>query len=418
MVKKLTFIDLFAGAGGLSEGFIRAGYEPIAHVEMDEAACYTLKTRAAYHYLKENNRLPIYYDYLKGKISRKEFYEIVPEEILNSVINQPISDQTNKSIFEKIDALRKNKEVDIIIGGPPCQAYSYIGRAALKPKVDDKDERTTLYIQYGRFLNKYKPKLFVFENVPGIKTAGNGKYYRNLRKYFKKIGYELDDRLINSYEFGVVQKRERLIIIGWREGIDFSYPDFEPKPFSCTRDTIFSDLPAIKPGHTERLSFYSNQSNPYLTETEIRNGVDFVTQHITRPHNKKDLKIYKLAIAKLEKEGKRLKNNEIPEEDRTQKNTTDFLDRFKVVDVIPHTMIAHISKDGHHFIHNDPKQLRSISIREAARIQSFPDDFFFEGIKENQNRTAAFKQIGNAVPPIMATKIASIIFNRLHEYNK
>ena len=106
------------------------------------------------------------------------------------------------------------------------------------------------------------------------------------------------------------------------------------------------------------------------------------------------------------KSGERLKNNRIPVEIRTQKNITDFLDRFKVVDKVPHTMIAHIAKDGHHFIHPDIRQLRSISVREAARIQSFPDDYYFESTKESQPRTAAFKQIGNAVPPLLAYQIA------------
>jgi DNA (cytosine-5)-methyltransferase 1 len=109
----------------------------------------------------------------------------------------------------------------------------------------------------------------------------------------------------------------------------------------------------------------------------------------------------------------RLKNNEIPEKMRTQRNMTDFLDRFKVVDVKPHTMIAHIAKDGHHFIHPDISQLRSISVREAARIQSFPDDYYFEGTDERPSRTDAFKQIGNAVPPLLAEKIAEAIKGRL-----
>lgn len=160
----MNYIDLFAGAGGLSEGFIRAGFNPIAHVEYDRAACYTLKTRAAFHYLKKQKKENIYYSYLKGDISRTELYSSVPSEIINSVINAKIGKE-NDSIFEKIRPNLKKTKVDLIIGGPPCQAYSYIGRAALKHKTED--ERTTLYIQYGRFLKKYKPKVFVFENVQG-----------------------------------------------------------------------------------------------------------------------------------------------------------------------------------------------------------------------------------------------------------
>src|SRR5690606_33269023 len=192
----------------------------------------------------------------------------------------------------------------------------------------------------------------------------------------------------------------RVIIIGWKKELDFSYPDIPVVSSRHYRDTIFSDLPPVKPGEIKRVHKYFKDTNDYLLNNAIRNGVDFVTQHITRPHNKRDLNIYKLAIDFLE-QGERLKNDQIPDKMRTQKNTSDFLDRFKVVGKEPHTMIAHIAKDGHHFIHPDKKQLRSISVREAARIQSFSDDYYFEGIKESQPRTAAFRQIGNAVPPLM-----------------
>ncbi len=401
-----NFIDLFAGAGGLSEGFIQAGFNPIAHVEVEKAACYTLTTRIAYHYLKQAGKYEIYASYLKGEITRKKLYSYIPDDLQKSVINLPIGDENNKEIQNQISSCLNGKNVDLIIGGPPCQAYSVVGRAPLKHKKDD--ERTKLYIQYGRYLKKYKPKMFVFENVPGILSAAKGQYFKNLKRYYKRLGYELDARLLNAYDYGVVQNRQRVIIIGWRKELNFSYPEIQQKDNKYYRDVIFSDLPAIKPGETKRIQKYSREINDYLNQKAIRNGLEFVTQHITRPHNKKDLDIYKLAINELEK-GERLKNNQIPEPMRTQKNTTDFLDRFKVVGEEPHTMIAHIAKDGHHFIHPDKKQLRSISVREAARIQSFPDDYYFEGIKENQPRTAAYRQIGNAVPPLMAKAISEKI---------
>jgi DNA (cytosine-5)-methyltransferase 1 len=410
-MNNFKYIDLFAGAGGLSEGFIRAGFKPIAHVESSQPACFTLKTRVAFHYLKKEKKESIYYSYLKGEINRKEFYSKIPSEILDSVINGKIG-KDNHRIFKEIDSLLKEEPVDLIIGGPPCQAYSYIGRAALKHK--KQDERNTLYIHYGRFLKKYKPKLFVFENVPGLLTAGEGIYFKNLKKYYKRVGYEIEAKSLNAYDYNVVQHRERLIIIGWKKDIGLSYPKIKSDTEKYYRDDIFVDLPAIRPGENKRFHLYSENLNQYLRKTEIRNGVDFVTQHITRPHNSKDLEIYKLAIQKL-KEGVRLKNNQIPKEMRTQKNVEDFLDRFKVVGEQPHAMIAHIAKDGHHFIHPDKKQLRSISVREAARIQSFPDDYYFEGIKEDQPRTAAFRQIGNAVPPLLAEKIANSILKELHK---
>ena len=405
MSEKLTYIDLFAGAGGLSEGFVRAGFTPVAHVEYDKAACYTLRTRVAFHFLRETENLNIYYEYLKGEKNREKLYSFIPENILNSVINAEIGKE-NEKIFHSIDTLLGKESVDLIIGGPPCQAYSIVGRAPLKHKKDD--ERTRLYIQYGRFLKKYNPKMFVFENVPGILSAADGQYYKNLQSYYKRLGYNVEAKLLNSYNYGVVQHRQRVIIIGWKKELNFSYPDIPAINNKHYRDTIFSDLPPIKAGENKKTHKYYKETNDYLSNNAIRNGIDFVSQHISRPHNERDLMIYKLAIDYLE-QGERLKNDKIPAEMRTQKNVSDFLDRFKVVGKEPHTMIAHIAKDGHHFIHPDKKQLRSISVREAARIQSFPDDYYFEGIKEDQPRTAAFRQIGNAVPPLMAEKIAEQI---------
>ena len=404
--KSLTFIDLFAGAGGLAEGFMRAGFKPLAFVEKDINSCLTLKTRLAYHYLKSNDKIDIYKDYLKKSITRDELYKKIPDEILKSVINKEISSRTVKSIFKKIDKLENTGPIDIIIGGPPCQAYSLSGRAArkkIKVKKNKRDHRNYLYKYYGRFLEKYNPKLFLFENVPGLYTANSGKYYERMKDYFGSLGYNVKDSISDAAEFGVLQRRERIIVIGWKKDINLEYPEFDKKECEWTVRDLFNDLPKLKAGESKEIVNYACESNEYLNNYEIRNGFDFTTWHITRPHNGKDLTIYKLAIEKLENEGKRLKNSEIPEEIRTQKNITSFLDRFKVVNPnsISHTMIAHIAKDGHHFIHPDINQLRFISVREAARIQSFPDDYFFEG-----SRTSAFTQIGNAVPPIMAMQIA------------
>ena len=400
-----NYIDLFAGAGGLSEGFIRQGFSPIAHVECDKASCFTLKTRTAFHRLLNEDKIRLYHSYIKGEISRTQLYSLVPQSLLNSIINAEIGQENNR-IFDTIDSSLNGKSVDLIIGGPPCQAYSRTGRPALKNKTND--ERKTLYIQYGRFLKKYEPKLFIFENVPGILSASEGKYFKNLKKYYKRLGYQVEARLLAAHNYGVIQNRKRVVIIGWQKELGLSYPEINIFSEKYFRDDLFYDLPSIKPGENNRYHYYSKPVNEYLKKAFIRNAVNFVSQHIARPHNEKDLNIYKLAIQKL-MEGERLKNDKIPEEMRTQKNVTDFLDRFKVVDNKPHTMIAHIAKDGHHYIHPDIRQLRSISVREAARIQSFPDDYYFEGVKEGHPRTAAFRQIGNAVPPLMAERIAEKI---------
>ena len=409
-MSELTFIDLFSGAGGLSEGFIQNGYKAIAHVEMDKSACQTLETRLIYHKLKNVNNLTEYYEYIQGKNDRKTFVEKYgAQELSNSVINSAIGGKNNDEIFEKIDTLLGDNNVDLVVGGPPCQAYSLVGRSRDKDNMEN-DPRNFLYKEYAKFLKRYNPKVFVFENVMGLITANKGAYFKNMKAYFKRIGYELDFDILNSSEYGVLQKRKRIILIGWQKGSKFSYPEFEKVENNFTVKDILSDLKKLNPGHETNVTKYAKPINEYLEKYELRNGVDFVTQHITRNHNERDLKIYKIAISKLLKNGERLKYPDLPSELKTHKNEKAFVDRFKVVnpDDHSHTMVAHISKDGHHYIYPSLKQIRSLSVREAARIQSFPDDFYFEG-----GRTAAFRQIGNAVPPLMGKEIAKQIKKQL-----
>jgi DNA (cytosine-5)-methyltransferase 1 len=403
--KKLRFIDLFAGAGGLSEGFIRAGFKPIAHVEMNKDACDTLKTRTAFHYLKENNGIKIYYNYLKGKISRQELWDNIPTNLIESVINKEISTETLPIIFDKIDVELGNNEVDLVIGGPPCQAYSVAGRA--RKNMQD-DPRNHLYLHYVEFLKRYNPKMFVFENVPGILSASNGIYLDKIFEAVKEAGYELEKSVLNAKNFGVLQDRKRVIIIGWKKELGLKYPHFEAKEnnFEVLKH-LFSDLPKIKSGQgTWNVSKYAKKTNSYLESTGIRNGIDFTTQHISRFNNENDLKIYEIAVEKWTKEGKRLNYAELPPHLIKHNNVSTFTNRFQVVNHkgLAHTVVAHICADGHYYIHPDIEQNRSITVREAARIQSFPDDYFFES-----SRTTAFKQIGNAVPVLMAEGIAKKI---------
>ena len=404
----LTFIDLFAGAGGLSEGFVREGFKPIAHVEIDKHACDTLQTRIAYHFLKTNKQKNSYDLYLMGKISRDSLLRKVPDVLFDSVINTEISKTNLDSIFSKIDSINNSGSVDLVIGGPPCQAYSIIGRAR-DPQNMEHDKRNFLYEQYVAFLNKYQPKVFVFENVPGILSAKNGEHFANIKKSINKAGYTVDYKILDAKDFGVLQSRKRVILIGWLTGLSLNYPNFKPinNQWKVLND-LFYDLPSLKPGEIPKISYYTNPINDYLRKSKIRNGNDFTVQHEARPHNSRDLEIYKIAIEKWKNERKRLNYAELPDRLKTHKNQTSFLNRFQVVDPdgYSHTVVAHISCDGHYYIYPDfdLKQIRSISVREAARIQSFPDDYFFEG-----GRTAAYKQIGNAVPPLMASEIAKKI---------
>ena len=409
-----NFIDLFAGAGGLSEGFIQAGFEPIAHVEIEKSACNTLKTRAAYHYLKSNKKYKIYISYLKGEITRDELYKSVPNEILEAVINAPIGNENNKTIQNQIDKCLGTQKVDLIIGGPPCQAYSLVGRSRSKTKMEG-DPRNYLFIQYAEYLERYKPKMFVFENVLGLKSAKGGHYLEEMEKIFNKKGYQIKLHTLEARSFGVLQNRKRIIILGWQKNQKINITNLEKIVIKCNYlvKDLLNDLPVIKAGGgADRFLKYKTETTEYLKSHALRNGIDILTQHVARPHREQDKEIYKIAVHKWENKQERLNYNDLPERLKTHQNRTSFFDRFKVVAAdLPYsqTVVAHISKDGHYYIHPDIKQNRSISVREAARLQSFPDDYYFEGEREGANRTAAFKQIGNAVPPLMAKAIAEKI---------
>ena len=419
----MNYIDLFAGAGGLSEGFIRAGFEPVAHVEMNSNACFTLKTRACYHYLRATGGFNIYRDYLRGKITREQLYELVPKNVIDSVICEEISPKTIEGIFATIDKRIEahpewERHVDLIIGGPPCQAYSILGRAIksaknreLAPEEIMEDPRNFLYKMYCRFLNKYRPTMFVFENVPGILSAGNGKYFKNIQTYLHRLGYKTEAKELNSSEYGVMQNRKRIIIVGWLQETEYTYPVMEAIKHRYKVKDLFCGLPALEPGQEKNEYTHNRLSKTYVGEYGIRKRGDVLTQHVARPQIDRDRQIYRRTIEAWNDGHKRLKYSELPKELITHKNLKNFLDRFKVVEGdMPacHTMIAHISKDGHYFIHPDIAQARSLSVREAARVQSFPDSYYFEG-----GRTAAFTQIGNAVPPLMAEAIARSIRRQL-----
>lgn len=418
--KQYTFIDLFAGAGGLSEGFIRAGFTPIAHIEMDKHACDTLKTRTCYHYLKNNNLLNVYESYLREKKEKEDgskLWNQVPEKIVQAVIQAAIGEDTINTLFEKVDKLRVGKNIDLIIGGPPCQAYSIAGRAR-KGKEMENDPRNELYKFYIMFLKKYKPKMFVFENVLGIISAKRGEPFKDLKESIKEAGYKMDLKVLKASDYGVLQNRQRVIIVGWREELThLHYPDLEPvkDKYEVLKD-LFSDLPARKAGEgsmTGVVGYIKDiKEMQYLEKSKIRGEMNFTTQHLVRPLNDNDRQIYLMASDLFIKEGKRLQYRNIPKEYQKHKNTERFQNRFQVVNPYgnSHTVVAHIAMDGHYYIYPNLKptleNVRSISVREAARLQSFPDDFYFEG-----SRSAALKQIGNAVPVVLAETIAKGVLN-------
>ena len=412
--KSIRFIDLFAGCGGLSEGFIQAGYAPIAHVEMNEAACFTLKTRMAYHWLKKNGKLSDYCAYLRGEISRDEFYKKIPSQILDSVINEEVGEKTLESLFEKIDTAKGDGAVDLIVGGPPCQAYSLVGRAR---KSMEGNPRNYLFRYYIKFLKHYKPKCFVFENVVGLLSAADkdgNKYLDMMIEGFKDAGYTTSYETINTKTLGIPQARKRVIIIGVHGKKKFKYPKMCGKSFKYTVNEMLDGLPALSAGGmAEPFDIkVSGDAKAALKETGVLDEAIPVTQHQSRPNNANDLAIYKRVVELWNKEHKRLSYDTLPKKLQTHANRKTFKDRFKVVasdEKVCHTVVAHIHKDGHYYIHPDIKQNRSISVREAARLQTFPDNYYFESSSKRPGRAAPYRQIGNAVPVMFAKKIAEAV---------
>ena len=248
--------------------------------------------------------------------------------------------------------------------------------------------------------------MFVFENVPGLLTAGGGSYLNEIISGFCERGYDVQYDILNASDYGVLQNRRRLILVGWKTGSNHYYPRLKINEKKYKVSVLLEDLPELLPGD-EKKEYKTKLINEYLIETGIREPSDVLTWHVARASSERDREIYRLAITAWTNGHKRLKYTDVPDSLATHNNKRGFLDRFKVVAPdLPatQTLVAHISKDGHYFIHPSLSQARSISVREAARIQSFPDDFYFEG-----SRTAVFIQIGNAVPPLLAKNIAEAL---------
>lgn len=408
---KPRVLDLFAGAGGFSEGFVSSGCEMVAHIEMDKDACETIRTRMIYHALRRTGKLSEYRKYANGKKSREA---VVEENGLHkeveSVIQAQISEGNRAALINEVRRRLNGEELDLIIGGPPCQAYSHIGRSSDRRKMK-RDPRKFLYEHYVEFINAFKPKMFVFENVPGLLSAGKGSYLADMRRLMKKAGYNTDFRLLNAADYGVPQNRKRVILIGWRDGSGLeSYPDFKTIERTYAVADFLSDLPKLKAGRgSERTPRI--KSSALLRRLDIESAdMPVILDHVARPQSARDLEIYKIAVRK-KNSGKNLRYYELPKKLKSYKNEGSFLDRFKVVDAsarASHTVIAHIAKDGHYYIHPDIRQNRALTVREAARLQTFPDNFIFEG-----TRSSKYRQIGNAVPPMLAKTIADELLRRL-----
>jgi len=429
----LSGIDLFAGAGGLSEGFMQAGFKILATIEKDKWASETLKTRHIYHFLKNTGQINDYWEYCRNTLSLYEIYKNrdtiyhknpgLEEKIVNTILQVEFgSNLTKKNVYATDHILKllekslnsNNCDVNFILGGPPCQAYSVIGRSRIGKAIKD-DKRNYLFKYYYEVVKHFQPQFFLFENVPGIITANDGLILKMIQEDFDRIGYDfltgrnedINKNIQLASNFGIPQNRKRFIFIGIKRGVLLEYPFFQPFNLNgqlSTRNSI-DDLPFLKPndGYDHGLKPYPKNGSLSEYQENMRRGSEGIMNHRARPLNKwYDKKIYKIAMQKMQK-NEILHYSKLPPQLKTHKNEKHFGDRFKVHawDKIPHTIVAHISKDGHYNIHPDIRQVRSLTVREAARIQSFPDNFKFEG-----PRTAQFVQVGNAVPPLMAKAFA------------
>lgn len=392
-----SFVDLFAGCGGLSEGFYKEDFKALAHVEINKYACETLKTRMKFY-----------------------GYENVEEEVLNV-------DITSENINEIIDGAVKDRTVDLIVGGPPCQAYSTLGRAKDGNAMQD-DPRNFLFESYIKVLHHLNPKIFVFENVTGLLTAKlNNKLI--LDTILEKLGenYKLikspKEMVLNSADYGVPQIRKRVIIIGVRKDLPFDADEIYKsilktnsdsgesnlKPYVTVADAI-SDLPSLKAGEgSDIVKFNTKSTNEFLNEIVYKRS-NVLRHHVARKLNNLDIERYSVMSKNNWTFTQLLENREDLRHPKQRVFNNSYCVQFW--DKPARTIIAHLYKDGNQFIHPDHKQGRSITPREAARLQSFPDDFVFEG-----SRTEIYKQIGNAVPVLLAQAIAKGCKNVLKKYD-
>lgn len=405
--RKYTFIDLFAGCGGLSEGFLSTGkFEAVAHVEWESPMVDTLRNRLVQkwgHSEEEAEKRVIQFDVQKTEELMKGNWS---DESIAAY-----GDRNNEfTIKHGIDGLVENKTVDLIIGGPPCQAYSLCGRAQDPNSMKD-DYRNYLFESFVKIVDRYKPKMFVFENVPGLLSAcpGDRPVKDRIFEAFKNIGYEIrtPERLAEAVycaaDFETPQKRNRIIIMGVKEGgeisLDELYDSLSSQKMKTKQSTVrdaIEMLPKFQP-----LKEPSKIGKCNVSHEQI--GVEKVSRHEARYHNPRDIRVFKEWLDKG--------LNNVSTQERldfytkiTGKKSNHIKYRNLEWDKPSPTVVAHLYKDGLMFIHPDIQQLRSITIREAALLQSFPLDYEFLG-----SNAYCFKMIGNAVPVAFAKNIATAI---------
>lgn len=499
MTKHFQVVDLFAGPGGLAEGFssVRDGdgqkpFQIALSVEKEPSAFATLRLRSFVRQFDTNP--PAYYDYISGVLSKDELIEAHPDEWAAAVAETmmlELGTEAAQSVLDPVlDTIRDNADGHtVLIGGPPCQAYSVVGRARNRGIEDydpSKDHRHFLYQEYIRILSRLRPVAFVMENVKGmlsskidgeliidrilkdLRAAGGSQDSYNLFPLVTGGKWPLGGHVIRCEDYGVPQKRHRVILFGIRSDLclnpsigELSGQALEKVGVQATVKTVLEGMPKLRSGlsrqedspeawnlasarafrkaamacrnHDQSLNAVATSLDKYAAEAEAGRelprsstqvspvldnrlgallsdpSLTTLSNNETRGHMEGDLARYAFASAFAEHFKRSPKATEFPSTlapDHANWDSGKFADRFRVQcwHAPATTVTSHISKDGHYFIHPDPSQCRSLTVREAARIQTFPDNYHFEG-----NRTQQYVQVGNAVPPLLARDIAQLI---------
>lgn len=508
-IAPIPVIDIFAGPGGLAEGFASLKshygtntYDIALSIEMDTHAHETLSLRAFFHSFPHGAAPVDYYSHLRGEISRQELFHRFPTaaaHALNRAWRAELGKVDNSLVDNRIRGALGSRQMWVLCGGPPCQAFSVVGRSRTGG-IRDEDERVYLYLQYLRILAVHRPPVFVMENVKGLLSSRvNGgdhfaKILDDLRNPGKVLsvkdnprdGYTLyslvtgaadqpgsrrqtRDFIVKAEDFGIPQSRHRVIVVGVRN--DFAESSI-PRLTHCTSmvplNSVLDGLPQLRSGlsrhedgqsqwksaieevanysfmrsvrseherHIRRTilgalahssHFPSGRGGEFVRcQASIRYRPDWfldprlkgVCNHTSRPHMVPDLHRYLYSTAYAKTYGRSPEIRDFPPELYPKhKNiakalaTGHFEDRFRVqmADRPCTTITSHLARDGHYFIHYDETQCRSLTVREAARVQTFPDNYFFCG-----PRTQQYRQVGNAVPPMLARAIAEVIWSVL-----
>ena len=398
-MNKPTFVDLFGAPGGMSLGFSLAGMRPIGMLDIFEDGLETY---------------------------RRNF----PRVSRDSIVRSDAGSAGYVERFQESSGLRRG-DVDVVIGGPPCQGFSTIGRTKIASLVKNgqrsgrstrarfiDDSRNGLYKSFVGFVSKFRPKAVVMENVPGMMSYRNGRVVEQIREDFAGVGYRnIECRLLNAADFGVPQMRRRLFFVATRRRTVVEWPEPTHSPVTdqkmtrrrkaasrhiTVRDAL-GDLPVLRPPpkHSKRTDYV----RPYgrgpgcAFQRWARGNSGELHNNVTRWHRKKDLHVFK----HMRPGGKW---SELSGADRRKigYSNDSFDDKWRrlPLDRPSWTVNAHLGKDGYMYIH--PTQNRTVSVREAARLQGFPDSFVFRG-----SRSAQFRQVGNAVPPLLALAVAKTV---------